>query len=100
MPRLHGRSAELTGNSAVYTGRCVFHGIAVATDGTNDVTVTLYDNTAASGGKVVPTFKVTGSDNLGGIVGIDSICDTGLYLAMSGGSPKAVVYYTPKAPRP
>jgi len=31
------------------SGRSVFYGVFVKTDGTNDVTVTFYDNTVASG---------------------------------------------------
>jgi len=48
-------------------GPCVFHGIWFAVDGSNDIVVNVYDNTAASGKRLIPIntndngFKVLGN---------------------------------------
>ncbi len=47
--------------AAVYTGRGLFKGMLITTDGTNNVTVSVYDNTANSGTKIIPTFVALGS---------------------------------------
>lgn len=38
-------------NALIKTGSCAFAGLIVVTDGTNNVTVNIYDNTEASGTK-------------------------------------------------
>jgi hypothetical protein len=56
------QSATQTGDAAVVTGPGVFHGIMVITDGTNAVTMDIYDNaSAASGTKLIPTWTITTS---------------------------------------
>ena len=48
---------SVTESGIVYSGRCKLHGFLVGDlDGTNDATVTIYDNTAASGNEVIPSF--------------------------------------------
>jgi hypothetical protein len=39
----------------IYTGAGLLFGMQLGTDGTNDPTITIYDNTAASGTELVPT---------------------------------------------
>ena len=46
-------------HAAIVTGAGYFYGIIVMTDGTNAVTVKVYDNTAASGTKILPDWLVT-----------------------------------------
>jgi len=54
------QSAEKTADAAITTSSGFWHGIVLITDGTNAVTVTIYDNaTAASGTKLWPTTTVT-----------------------------------------
>ena len=50
-----------TDDATIHTGVGWLYGIWVETDGTNDVTVTIYDNTAASGTKIGNTFTVEAS---------------------------------------
>ena len=49
-------STVKTDDAAVVTENCVFDGLIVVTDGTNNVTFNIYDNaSAASGTKLIPT---------------------------------------------
>jgi len=59
-------SGEGTSSKALGTGQCVFKGIWVATDGTNAVTVNVYDASTATGKKLVPSFTVPGASMYGG----------------------------------
>ena len=53
---------EETASAAITAKQGLFHGIAVITDATNAVTVSIYDNaTAASGRELIPTWTVTTS---------------------------------------
>lgn len=44
-----------TASASVVTGAGLFHSIIFSTNGTNANTVNIYDNTAASGTKLIPT---------------------------------------------
>lgn len=56
------QSAEKAIDAAITTTSGIFHGIIVATDGTNACTVSIYDNaTAASGTELIPTTVITSS---------------------------------------
>lgn len=96
------RVASLTAPAAVsgiaVTGECAFHGLIVKTDGTNDVTLSIYANTAASGTKLIPEDIV--------VLGITKIfayslgpaiwCAAGIYVKVSvagGGSCSWQVHY-------
>lgn len=54
------QSAEYTGDqAAIATGAGYLYGIVFGTDDTNDITaIKVYDNTAASGTLLMPTFVV------------------------------------------
>lgn len=52
-------SGEKTADALVYIGPGMFYGIAIATDGTNDCTISIYDNTTNTGKLIVPTFVAT-----------------------------------------
>jgi len=83
-------SSENTG-----IGPCLFYGVWIATDGTNSVTVNVYDNTAGSGKKIIPTTIVAGSAYFGGgFVPIGVMASTGLYVAITtSGTAQVVIYY-------
>jgi len=53
------QSDEKTADATIDTGAGFFYGIEVMTDGTNPVTIDIYDNTAAGGTKLIPTWVVT-----------------------------------------
>jgi hypothetical protein len=54
-------SITQTASAAILSMRGYFHGITVMTDGTNTTTVDVYDNTAGSGRKLIPTWIVPSS---------------------------------------
>lgn len=54
-------SGEKTADATVLTGGGYFKQIVVMPDGTNDVTVSVYDNTASSGTKLLPTLTFAGN---------------------------------------
>jgi hypothetical protein len=89
-----------TASGIVYTGRCIFQGFLLGTDGTNDPVVTIYNNTAASGQEVIPTATYDASAlGLNGVSGIKQYCDMGLYVEITcAGSVEVVVQYTPYSP--
>jgi len=49
-------TGDLTADALVSAGQGNFNGIVAVTDGTNAITFSVYDNTAASGKKLVSTF--------------------------------------------
>jgi hypothetical protein len=56
------RHSEQTATAAITTASGYFGGVILATDGTNNVTISVYDNaSAASGTKLLPTTVVTTS---------------------------------------
>jgi hypothetical protein len=59
-------SGEGTGSKSLGTGQCVFKGVWVATDGTNDVTVNVYDGSTAAGKKLIPSIVIPGESRYGG----------------------------------
>lgn len=54
-------SGQQTADAAIVSGTGFLYGIIAVTDGTNAATVVVYDNTAASGTKLVPDWPVTTS---------------------------------------
>jgi len=52
------KSNPQTASALIVTGRAVFYGISVRTDGSNDVTITLYDNTSGTGTTILPSSIV------------------------------------------
>ncbi len=92
-------SGEQTGDAAILVGAGVFGGIVVATDGTNAVTVSIYDNaTTNSGTELIPTTVITTSatDRVQYIFPPRPIeVSNGIYvdITLGGGSCGYVVYY-------
>lgn len=55
------KSVGNTNDALIVTGNGYLKSLIINTDGTNSVTVSIYDNTAAAGSKVISTFIVTTS---------------------------------------
>jgi len=53
------QSAQFGKDMCVATGDGLFHGIIVMTDGTYYASVDIYDNTATSGAKLIPTWDIS-----------------------------------------
>ena len=49
------QTGDLTADGAAITGKGSFFGLWIVTDGTNNVTFDIYDNTSAAGTKIIPT---------------------------------------------
>ncbi len=77
-------SGELTADGQVFTGPGRLASVLIITDGTNDATVFLYDNTSAAGTKLWEG-KVKGADNYGGRNWVFPVLFTnGVYLDIEG----------------
>ena len=60
-PQEHTESSgEQTADATILTGEGYFKQIIVMPDGTNDVTFSIYDNTASSGKEILPTMTFAG----------------------------------------
>lgn len=78
------QSKKITASGLIFTGECVFRGLLIGTDGTNDPTITVYDNTADSGEEILPTNTYDASAlGLNGVVSLDIHCKNGLYVAIT-----------------
>jgi hypothetical protein len=85
----------------IFSGPGIFYGIGTVTAGTT-WTVTVYDNTAASGTQIIAagTAIVAGQllSGVPAVVGVE--CKNGLYVAFAGGAPAgtANVFYNSQNP--
>lgn len=76
----------------------LFFGILVTTDGTNDVTVNVYDSNESTGsGQMLigPDFLVQGAAYFGGFTLFENpihVSD-GIYISISGTNAHVIVYY-------
>jgi hypothetical protein len=92
-------SAVKTASALIYTGDALFGGFIVAMDGTNAVTIDVYDGTNSSGTKIIPqTVIPTSATNRSYSLSIDPGLHvyTGIYVVVSvagGGSCAYTVYY-------
>jgi len=88
-------SGEQAASVAIKTSAGRLHGILIETDGTDDVTAQLWDDTdAAEGTSLTPAIKVAGGDNYGGVLGLNVPFAVGCYLTLAGsGTENAIVYY-------
>ncbi len=92
-------SGEKTADAAILVGHGVFGGIVVATDGTNAVTVSIYDNAStASGTELIPTtvFTTGAADRKQYLFPPRPIeVENGIYvdITIGGGSCGYTVYY-------
>jgi hypothetical protein len=86
-------SGEQTATGAVVTGAVKLCGVLIYTDGANDATVILHDNTSAAGTKLID-MTVTSTENYGGIMFAEPIeCKIGIYLSISGTNAATIIYY-------
>ena len=85
-----------TVSGLIITGESHFYGFTLGTDGVNDPTVTLYDNTAASGNEIVPTttYDASALGLSGMLLGHAVYCRNGIYVELSAvGTKEIVIYY-------
>lgn len=92
-------SGSQTASKLIYTGDGNLHKIVVSTDGTNAVTLDAYDETSATGTKLIPTWIVTSSStDRTQTIGFSPPVrySKGLYINVSvaGGGTTAYVVYT------
>ena len=85
--------------TAVYSGDCWFYGLLLATDGTNNVTVKVYDSLTNAGTQVFPDWiATTSATNRMSVISFDPPLQmkTGISVDITvggGGSAAYVVYY-------
>lgn len=85
-------SGVKSGSGVVYTGACFYFGFACKS-GKSSFTVTIYDNTAASG-TAIESYQTDANREMDGHVHSSPVvCRNGLYLSLGGGT--AIVYYSP-----
>jgi len=92
-----------TASAIAFNGSCWFNGIAVRTDGTNAVTLNIYDGIAASAIRLIPTnMAIDGDANYFGYKPPFPIrCRTGIYVAVAiagGGTCAYQVFYSQVRP--
>ncbi len=92
------QSNDFTADAAVCTTKGVFYGLWMVTDGTNSVTVTVYDNaSAASGRTIFPTTVLpTASDDRARSVSFDPPIkyNNGIYVDITtSGAATYKIYY-------
>ncbi len=87
-------TAPAAASAAAVTGRAAFYGIIVKTDGINNVTLNIYDNTAASGTKLIPTDTViSGTERTWTLSYTPAVgCTIGVYVSISVAGGGSAVY--------
>lgn len=94
-----GYSGTKTADTLIHTGPGWFYGFVVFTDGTNAVTLKIYDNTSAAGTRIGPDFYCsTSSDNRTCVFGTGDIpvpFNTGLYIDITSvdATPDYTIFY-------
>ena len=92
------QSEEKTGDALIVTGNITLRGIVIVTDGTNNVTLDIYGNTAASGKKLIPQIVVgdSSTEKSYAIVFPEKLVQStnGIYVDLTtSGTVKYMVYY-------
>jgi hypothetical protein len=90
------KTSPASASAAAVTGNCIFYGIMVRTDGTNNVTLNLYDNTGASGTLILPSSLVIDGSARIASIGDDSglPITNGIYVDVTcAGTCSYQVYY-------
>lgn len=86
-------SGVLNANTLVFNGRQRVNALTVFTDGTNDATVSIYDNSAASG-KIAVKGLCVGANKVAHFIFENPVfLQDGLYAAVSGTGASFIVYY-------
>ena len=98
-PPLSVNFTTVTGSQLITTGKGLYHGIKVNTDGTNAQTIVVYDNTSAAGTVIDPsTVYVTSSTMRVQASGSNPPRPyfNGLYISITGsGTVSVTVEFTP-----
>ena len=87
--QVSGLSATGSSSGIAVSGACAFYGILVIPDGTNDVTVKVWGNTAATGAVLIDSYTVkgtTGAHSIGFMPAINKVAGTaitGVYVSIS-----------------
>lgn len=87
-------SGAKNADAVISTGPVIVQSVMIGTDGTNNVTVDLYDSSGASGTKLIPSITVVGSDYYGGVTNLNVQADRGVYLDITTAGTAQVVVYT------
>jgi len=86
---------EVTSSGAAFASSCFLHSVLIGgSDGTNDITVTVYDSpNAASGTKLLPTHTVDASAlGLNGVaLSVAKLAKTGVYVEITTDGTASVV---------
>lgn len=88
-------SGEKTADALILTGSGIFSQIVVTPDGTNDVTVAIYDNTSAAGNKILPSMTFAGNGGVQASPPIWCCVENGIYVdvTLSAGTVAYAVMY-------
>lgn len=90
-------SGSLTSDTAVATRTCVLHSVQLIGDGTNQATVTVYDNASAASGTVLAKIIIDAGltyDKFTSCYGIEAF--NGLFVDVAGTGAEAIIHYTLK----
>ena len=83
MVNVHNHTQPATTSSSALTGKGILHGIELKTDGQKDVTLNIYDNTAASGTRLLTSnISILGTSNLV-MIDISRYFAKGVYVEIS-----------------
>ena len=93
-------SKKVTASGLVIAGQAILKGFLIGTDGVNDPTITVFDNTSNSGEEIVPSTAYDASSlGVNGAVGLNDYCEKGIYVEIScAGAVEVSVKYTPYFP--
>jgi len=89
-------SSTKTADAVISDSSCFFKGMLVQPDGTNDVTITLYDNaSAASGSKVIATMTFAGDGGPQALtIPVRIKCTNGIYADITtSGTVEYSIFY-------
>lgn len=93
--KVAGITVPASGNAQAVTGPAVFFGIVILTNGTDNVTYTVYNGTSNAGQKVtLPAAVLDGSRRTGGVAyPIGLPCPNGIYVECAGTGNTWMVMY-------
>ncbi len=77
----------------VHAAPCVLIDAIVYTDGTNDATLTVYDNATTVTGTVLAQAKAAGADLQAGVANMLRIADNGIAIEIVGTGASALIAY-------
>jgi hypothetical protein len=88
-------SGKKTSSGIILAHQGIIGGVTVKTDGTNDVTVTIYNNTSSASGEILVDLLIPGADKVGGIVfgTMPVLAPAGIFLSYSGTGGSCIVYF-------